>query len=134
MRGVKLMRRILQQPALAQFGATELPASAGAIDDRQIEQFIRSYADTIYHPAGSCRMGSGPMDVVDSQLRVHGVHGLRVVDASIMPRLISGNTNAPTIMIAEKAADMIKAAARQSSAASVVDTTVASSLHEAVGT
>jgi choline dehydrogenase-like flavoprotein len=134
MRGFKLMRRILQQPALAQFGATELPASAGAIDDRQIEQFIRSYADTIYHPAGSCRMGSGPMDVVDNQLRVHGVHGLRVVDASIMPRLISGNTNAPTIMIAEKAADIIKAAARQSSAASVVDTAVACSLHEAVGT
>ena len=108
-RGVKLMRRVLQQPALAAFGGQELPASAGAQTDAQIEQFIRNHADTIYHPVGSCRMGPGPDDVVDERLRVHGVQGLRVVDASIMPRIVSGNTNAPTIMIAEKAADMIKA-------------------------
>jgi len=111
-RGFKLMRHILQQPALAGHGGRELPASAAAQTDVQIEQFIRDRADTIYHPAGSCRMGSGAADVVDAQLRVHGVQGLRVVDASIMPRLVSGNTNAPTIMIGEKAADMIKAAAR----------------------
>jgi choline dehydrogenase-like flavoprotein len=109
-RGFKLMRRILQQPALAGHRGKEMPASASAQSDEQIEQFIRSYGDTIYHPVGSCRMGSGPMDVVDGQLRVHGLQGLRVVDASIMPSIVGGNTNAPTIMIAEKAADMIKAA------------------------
>lgn len=110
-RGFKLMRSILSQPALARFGAQELPASAVARSDVQIEQFIRNHADTIYHPAGSCRMGPGEMDVVDAQLRVHGLQGLRVVDASIMPALVGGNTNAPVIMIAEKAADLIRAAA-----------------------
>lgn len=111
-RGVHRMREILAQPALAQYGARELPASASAQSDAQIEQFIRQHADTIYHPVGSCRMGPGPLDVVDAQLRVHGVQGLRVVDASIMPRIVSGNTNAPTIMVAEKAVDMLRAAAR----------------------
>ncbi|MGL6111941.1 MAG: GMC family oxidoreductase, partial [Rubrivivax sp.] len=111
-RGVKLMRKILQQPALASHGAKELASSAGAQDDAQIEQLIRSHADSVYHPVGSCRMGHGPMDVVDHELRVHGVQGLRVVDASIMPQVVSGNTNAPVMMIAEKAADLIKAAAR----------------------
>ena len=109
-RGFKLMRNILAQPALAGHRGTELPASANARSDAQIEQFIRNHADTIYHPVGSCRMGPGPLDVVDEQLRVHGVQGLRVVDASIMPNIVSGNTNAPTIMIGEKAADMIRAA------------------------
>ncbi|MFO1329090.1 MAG: choline dehydrogenase [Rubrivivax sp.] len=111
-RGVKLMRQVLQQPPLAAFGGRELPASAAAQTDAQIEQFIRQNADTIYHPVGSCRMGPGPLDVVDERLRVRGVQGLRVVDASIMPRIVSGNTNAPTIMIAEKAAEMIRADAR----------------------
>jgi choline dehydrogenase-like flavoprotein len=110
-RGFKLMRRLLQQPALARHGGREHPASAAAQTDAQIEQFIRDRADTIYHPVGSCRMGPGPLDVVDAQLRVHGLEGLRVVDASIMPRIVSGNTNAPTIMIAEKAVDLIRAAA-----------------------
>ena len=111
-RGVRQMRAILAQPALAQYGARELPSSASAQTDAQIEQFIRQYADTIYHPVGSCRMGPGPLDVVDAELRVHGVQGLRVVDASIMPRIVSGNTNAPTIMLAEKAVDLLQAAAR----------------------
>ena len=111
-RGFRIMRTILSQPALAGLGGKESAASAGAQTDLQIEQFIRDHADTVYHPVGSCRMGNGPMDVVDAQLRVHGMQGLRVVDASIMPRVIGGNTNAPVIMIAEKAADMVKAAAR----------------------
>ena len=107
-RGFKLVRKILAQPALASQGGQESAASASAQTDAQIEQFIRSHADTIYHPVGTCRMGNGPLDVVDAQLRVHGVQGLRVVDASIMPRIVGGNTNAPTIMIAEKAAEMLK--------------------------
>ena len=110
-RGFKVLRRILAQAPLAGPGAREVPSSAGAQTDAEIEQFVRSHADTIYHPVGSCRMGSGPLDVVDAQLRVHGMQGLRVVDASIMPQVISGNTNAPTVMIAEKAADMVRAAA-----------------------
>ena len=109
-RGFKLMRGILQQPALAGLRGRELPVSAVARTDAQIEQFIRDRADTIYHPVGTCRMGSGVMDVVDAQLRVHGMQGLRVVDASIMPRIVGGNTNAPVIAIAEKAADLIRAA------------------------
>ncbi|MES2101569.1 MAG: choline dehydrogenase [Pseudomonadota bacterium] len=111
LRGFKLMRNILQQPALAGYRGQELPASAGAQTDAQIENFIRGHADTIYHPVGTCRMGSGAWAVVDTQLRVHGVQGLRVVDASIMPSIIGGNTNAPVIAISEKAADLIKAAA-----------------------
>jgi choline dehydrogenase-like flavoprotein len=111
-RGFRITRTILGQSALAAYGGRELAASAAARTDEEIEQFIRGRADTIYHPVGTCRMGSGPGDVVDSQLRVRGVEGLRVVDASIMPHVISGNTNAPTIMIAEKAADMVKAARR----------------------
>jgi choline dehydrogenase-like flavoprotein len=109
-RGFKLMRQLLQQPALAGYRGQELPASAAAQTDEQIGQFIRNYADTIYHPVGSCRMGPGPLDVVDAQLRVHGMQGLRVVDASVMPRIVGGNTNAPVIMMAEKAVDMIRQA------------------------
>ena len=110
LRGFKLMRGVLQQPALAGYRGRELPASAVAQTDTQIEHFIRGHADTIYHPVGTCRMGSGPMDVVDAQLRVHGVQGLRVVDASIMPSIVGGNTTAPVIAIAEKAADLVRSA------------------------
>ena len=107
-RGFRIMRNLLSQPALAGYRGRELAASAAAQTDDQIEQFIRNHGDTIYHPVGSCRMGNGPLDVVDAQLRVHGVQGLRVVDASVMPRIVGGNTNAPVIMIGEKAADMIR--------------------------
>jgi choline dehydrogenase-like flavoprotein len=109
-RGFRITRNILGQSALAGSGGRELPTSAAALSDPEIEQFVRNHADTIYHPVGTCRMGNGALDVVDSQLRVRGVDRLRVVDGSIMPRLVSGNTNAPIIMIAEKAADMIKGA------------------------
>jgi choline dehydrogenase-like flavoprotein len=110
-RGFKAMRRLLQQSALTRHGGTESSTSALAQSDSQIEQFVRNHADTIYHPVGTCRMGPdaspGAMDVVDSRLRVHGAAGLRVVDASVMPTVVGGNTNAPVIMMAEKAVDMM---------------------------
>ena len=79
------------------------------MSDADWETHIRARADTIYHPVGTCKMGVDEMAVVDPQLKVHGIKGLRVADASIMPTIVSGNTNAPTIMIAEKCADMIRA-------------------------
>ncbi len=107
-RGFKSMRAIMSQPALAQFGGVESATSAWACTDSEIETFLRDHADTIYHPVGSCRMGSGPEAVVSPQLKVSGVSGLRVVDASVMPSIVGGNTNAPVIMMAEKAVDMIR--------------------------
>jgi choline dehydrogenase-like flavoprotein len=109
LKGVKLVRRILEAPALAKYRDKEL-LTAGVSSDEELMDHIRNKADTIYHPVGTCKMGVDDMAVVDPQLRVRGLQGLRVVDASIMPTLIGGNTNAPTIMIAEKAADMIRAA------------------------
>ena len=109
-RGFKRVREILNQPALAQHGGVESATSADVRSDAQIEQFIRQHADTIYHPVGTCRMGpdGDELAVLDAQLRVRGVMGLRVVDASAMPQVVGGNTNAPVIMMAEKAVDMIR--------------------------
>ena len=108
-RGFQHMRHLLGQSALARHGGRETAPSADAKTPEQIEQFLRRHADTIYHPVGTCQMGPGPEAVVDARLRVHGVAGLRVVDASVMPRVVGGNTNAPVIMVAEKAVDMIRA-------------------------
>jgi len=107
-RGARMTRAILEAEPLAPYRHRELYGTQHARTDADWEAHIRARADTIYHPVGTCKMGTDPMSVVDTDLRVHGVSGLRVVDASIMPRLVSGNTNAPTIMIAEKAADAIR--------------------------
>ena len=101
---VKLSRQLLQAKSFDEFRGREVFPGDEAMDDAAISAFIRKKAETIYHPVGTCRMGSDQDSVVDPQLRVRGVEGLRVVDASIMPTLTSGNTNAPTVMIAEKAA------------------------------
>ena len=105
--GLKWARKIAAQPALAAFIEHEKLPGPGFETDEMLLAYARGAGSTIYHPVGTCQMGHGPAAVVDPQLKVHGVEGLRVVDASVMPRLVSGNTNAPTIMIAEKAADMI---------------------------
>ncbi len=109
-RGFKITRRILYAPALAPYRGRELYTD-GVTSDDGIRAAIRARADTVYHPVGTCRMGVGVGAVVDPQLRVHGLSGLRVADASVMPSITSGNTNAPTIMIGEKAADLMRAAA-----------------------
>ena len=90
----------------------EVVPGAAAASDEDILAFIRRTGNTIYHPSGTCRMGGDPASVVDPDLRVRGIEGLRVADASIMPTVVSGNTNAPAIMIGEKCADMVKAAAK----------------------
>lgn len=109
-RGAKMTRAMLEAPAMAKYMHKELFGVSDDTTDFEWEQHIRNRSDTVYHPVGTCKMGHDEMAVVDSNLRVHGMQGLRVVDASIMPALVSGNTNAPTIMIAEKAVDMVKAA------------------------
>jgi len=111
LKGAKLTGRIMQAPPLALYRKREVYLE-GVTDDAELMRHIRDRADTIYHPVGTCAMGAGGMAVVDPQLRVHGMEGLRVVDASVMPALIGGNTNAPTVMIAEKAAAMMRAAAK----------------------
>ena len=105
---MKIASSFLQAPALARHIARETLPGPSVATDVQLEAFIRARAETIYHPVGTCRMGTDPMAVTTPELRVHGLTGLRVVDASVMPRLIGGNTNAPTIMIAERAADLLK--------------------------
>ena len=110
--GVKLARRLAQTKALAAFRGEEIAPGPMVQSDAAIRAYICQTADSIHHPVGTCKMGNDRLAVVNPQLQVHGVEGLRVVDASIMPTITAGNTNAATIMIGEKAADMIQAAHR----------------------
>jgi choline dehydrogenase-like flavoprotein len=106
-KGFRLTKRILDAPALAPIRGKDI-ITQGVETDAQIRDVLRNRADSVYHPVGTCRMGVDAQAVVDPELRVRGVEGLRVIDASIMPTLVGGNTNAPTIMIGEKAADLIR--------------------------
>jgi choline dehydrogenase-like flavoprotein len=110
--GFKTTQRLMETPAMKGLQKKDM-FTAGVRTDDDIRAVLRARVDTVYHPVGTCKMGvNDPAAVVDPKLKVHGLDGLRVVDASIMPTLIGGNTNAPTIMIGEKAADMIKAEMR----------------------
>jgi len=106
-RAVRIARAIMTAPAMAPLQVTEIAPGASQTTDDEILDWVKRAAETTYHPVGTCKMGSDPMAVVDARLRVHGIAGLRVADASIMPTLTSGNTNAPSIMIGEKAADLV---------------------------
>jgi choline dehydrogenase len=110
--GIRLARRIFAQPAIADAVARETVPGPEAQDDAALTEFARMHTSTVFHPVGTCRMGIDPGAVVDPRLRVHGIDGLRVVDASIMPKITTGNTNAPSIMIGEKGAAMIREDAR----------------------
>jgi choline dehydrogenase len=108
--GFDLVRDLAAQPSLAAITKGEVTPGEGVKSSEEIDAWIRHSAETIYHPVGTCRMGTAgdPMAVVDENLKVAGIEGLRVIDASVMPTLVGGNTNAPTIMIAERAADVIR--------------------------
>ncbi|KAF0185078.1 MAG: choline dehydrogenase [Hyphomonadaceae bacterium] len=108
--GLKMARKILAAAPFDEYRGAEFMPGAHVKSDADIDKYIAECSETLYHPIGTCRMGADEASVVDAELKVRGVAGLRVIDASIMPTLIGGNTNAPTIMIAEKAADMIAAA------------------------
>jgi choline dehydrogenase len=111
--GIKLVRQWFNAPALKRYlVAEELPGPDVQTDDEMLA-YARQFGTTVFHATCSCRMGQDPMAVVDDQLRVHGLQGLRVIDASVMPAVTSTNTNAPTIMIAEKGAVLLKAARAQ---------------------
>ncbi len=108
LRGFKLARRLLDAPAFEPYRGRELKPGPDVQTDDALKDYLRETSGTIYHPVGTCRMGTDAAAVLDPELRLRGIDGLRVVDASIMPRVVGGNTNAPTIMIAEKASDMIR--------------------------
>ncbi len=104
---VRLTREIFSQEALADYAGAELSPGRDVQSDNEIDSFVRSAVESAYHPCGTCKMGSDSMSVVDSTCRLIGFDGLRITDSSIMPSIVSGNLNAPTIMLAEKAADII---------------------------
>ena len=104
---IRRTREILAQPAFDEYRGKELAPGDDVTSDSQLDAFVRAMCDSAYHPSCTCAMGSGPQAVVDPECRVYGIENLRVVDASIMPSIVSGNLNAPTIMVAEKAADII---------------------------
>src|SRR5665213_1540486 len=108
--GFKMVREVAGQKALMAIRGDEVEPGVQVQTDDEIDAFIRKNAETIYHPVGTCRMGAtgDPLAVVDAELKVQGLADLRVIDASVMPTLVGGNTNAPTLMIAEKASDMIR--------------------------
>jgi choline dehydrogenase len=110
--GLKMLRKILQAPALRPYVTEEVDPGAKVVSDEALLSYCRARGSTIYHPTSTCRMGNDVLAVVDQRLRIRGIQGLRVVDASVMPDLVSGNTNAAVIMIAEKASDMILEDAR----------------------
>ena len=111
MKAIRIARAVMNAPAMAALGVKETAPGEPLQRDDEIIDWVKRAAETTYHPVGTCRMGQDAMAVVDHELRVHGIQGLRVADASIMPTLTSGNTNAPSIMIGEKAADMVLRAA-----------------------
>jgi choline dehydrogenase len=104
---MRMVRRLVAAPPLVWLGAEEFAPGPAAKSDEELLDFVTRNAETTYHPVGTCKMGSDALAVVDDRLRVRGISGLRVADASIMPTLTSGNTNAPSIMIGEKAASMV---------------------------
>tara|TARA_Y100001970_G_C13430934_1_gene461091 strand:+ start:57 stop:401 length:345 start_codon:yes stop_codon:yes gene_type:complete len=112
MRGVRAVQKIMRQPALEPFVGAEIEPGADVVSNEDVIEYLRNFGNTGFHPTSTCRMGVDEKAVVDPRLRVHGLGALRVVDASIMPTVTSGNTNAPTIMIAEKASDIILEDAR----------------------
>jgi len=105
--GIKMARKVLASSSFDGVRGKEMLPGKNVQTDEQLLEYIREYGATVFHPVGTCKMGIDPMAVVDVDLKVHGLQGLRVVDASIMPTLVSGNTNAPCIMIGEKASAAI---------------------------
>jgi choline dehydrogenase-like flavoprotein len=117
--GFKITRQIMHAPSMKRWITVD-PTEHAQTDD-EIRQLLREKADTVYHPVGSCKMGVDEMAVVDPELKVYGIESLRIVDASIMPSIVGGNTNAPSIMIGEKAADLIRGTHRFASTSNTTE-------------
>ena len=106
---IKIARKVLNSAAMDEYRGEERFPGVDVQSDEALRDYVRGNVQTIYHPVGTCKMGSDEMAVVDAELKVHGLEGLRVADASIMPKITNGNTNAPCIMIGEKCSDLIRA-------------------------